>query len=116
MSRSISPAWTACRDAGNDEPVSIAAQNSQILELEELPPILPDTATATLGARIRARFAELHDERERLQVKLKTLAKTVPGLPLRLKDRLFQVFDIAVLWNKPGSQATVRAEIIETTL
>jgi hypothetical protein len=40
----------------------------------------------------------------------------VPDLPPRLKARLFQAFDIAVLWNKPGSQATVRAEITETTL
>jgi hypothetical protein len=38
----------------------------------------------------------------------------LPDLPPRLKARLFQVFDIAVLWNKPGSQATVRAEITET--
>ena len=112
-----------------------SAQNSQILELEELPANPADTATATLRARIRARFAELHEERERLEAQLKTLAKTVPvaadltlldrlplagdvlpDLPPRLKARLFQAFDIAVLWNKPGSQATVRAEITETTL
>ena len=37
-------------------------------------------------------------------------------LPPRLKARLFHVFDISVLWNKPGSQATVRAEITDTTL
>lgn len=39
-----------------------------------------------------------------------------PDLPPQLKARLFAAFDIAVLWNKPGSQATVRAEITETTL
>jgi hypothetical protein len=112
-----------------------SAQNSQILELEELPANPADTATAALRARIRARFAELHGERERLEAQLKTLAKTapvaadltlldclplagdvLPDLPPRLKARLFQVFDIAVLWNKPGGQATVRAEITETTL
>ncbi len=37
-------------------------------------------------------------------------------LPPRLKARPFQAFDIAVLWNKPGNQATVHAEITETTL
>ena len=112
-----------------------SAQNSQILELEELPANPADTATAALRARIRARFAELHEERERLEAQLKTLAKTLPvaadltlldrlplagdvlpDLPPWLKARLFQAFDIAVLWNKPGSQATVRAEITETTL
>jgi hypothetical protein len=112
-----------------------SAQNSQILELEELPANPADPTTAALRARIRARFAELHGERERLEAQLKTLAKTMPvaadltlldrlplagdvlpNLPPRLKARLFQVFDIAVLWNKPGSQATVRAEITETTL
>ena len=112
-----------------------SAQNSQILELEELPANPADTATAALRARIRARFAELHQERERLEAQLKTLAETapaaadmtlldrlplagdvLPALPPQLKARLFQAFDIAVLWNKPGSQATVRAEITETTL
>jgi hypothetical protein len=40
----------------------------------------------------------------------------LPALPPQLKARLFQAFVISVLWNKPGSQATVRAEITETTL
>jgi hypothetical protein len=111
------------------------AQNSQILELEELPANPADTATAAMRARIRARFAQLHEERERLESQLKTLAKAtpaaadttlldqrpltgdvLPALPPRLKARLFQAFDIAVLWNKPASQATVHAEITETTL
>ena len=111
------------------------AQNSQILELEELPATPADTATAALRARIRARFAQLHEERERLEAQLKTLAKAtpaaadttlldmlplagdvLPGLPPRLKARLFAAFDIAVLWNKPASQATVHAEITDTTL
>lgn len=38
-----------------------------------------------------------------------------PGSP-RLKARLCQVFDITVLWNKPGRRATVTAEITEATL
>jgi len=94
-----------------------------------------DPATQAYRARIRTRFAELHDERERLEAQLKALAKTTPAaadtslldqlplagdvlprLPPRLKARLFQVFDISVLWNKPAQQATVNAEITETTL
>jgi hypothetical protein len=111
------------------------AQNSKILELEELPADPDDPANQAYRARIRARFAELHDERERLETELKALAKTTPAaadtslldqLPLagdvlprlspRLKARLFQVFDVSVLWNKPAQQATVNAEITETTL
>lgn len=80
-------------------------------------------------------FAELHEERDLLETQLKALAKTTPApaetglldkLPLagdvlprlspRLKAKLFQAFDISILWNKPGSQATVHAEITETTL
>ena len=99
--------------------------------MEELPAIPADTATAAL----RARSAELHEERERLETQFKNLAKAaataadttlldqlplagdvLPALPPRLKARLFQAFDIAVLWNQPGSQATVHAEITETTL
>jgi hypothetical protein len=87
------------------------------------------------GARIRARFAELHEERERLEAQLKALAKTVPAaadtelldrLPLagdvlprltpRLRAKLFQALGITGLWSKPARQATVRAEITETTL
>src|SRR5260370_31855095 len=52
-----------------------SAQNSQILELEELPANPPDTPTAALRARIRPPFAQLHEERERLETQLKTLAK-----------------------------------------
>jgi site-specific DNA recombinase len=112
-----------------------AAQDSKIIELEELPANPGDPATQAYRARIRARFAELHDERERLETQLKTLAKTapaaadttlldqlplagdiLPGLPPRLKARLFAAFDLSVLWNKPGQQATVHAEITDTTL
>ena len=111
------------------------AQNAKILELEELPADPDDPAGQAYRARIRARFAELHEERERLEAQLKALAKTTPAaadtslldrLPLagdvlprlspRLKARLFQVFDITVLWNKPARQATVTAEITDATL
>jgi hypothetical protein len=112
-----------------------AAQNSQILELEDLPADPPDTAAAAMRARIRARFADLHHEREQLEAQLAALAKTapqaadpalldelpvlgdvLPGLPPALKARLLAAFDLQILWNKPGQQATVFAEITEATL
>ena len=40
----------------------------------------------------------------------------LPGLPDDLKTRLLDAFDIQVLWNKPGQQATVFAEITDATL
>ena len=40
----------------------------------------------------------------------------LPGLPDDLKVRLFEAFDLQILWNKPGQQATVFAEITEATL
>jgi hypothetical protein len=111
------------------------AQNAKILELEDLPANPGDPAGQAYRARIRARFAELHEERERLETQLNTPARTTPAaadtslldrLPLagnvlprlspRLKARLFQVFDIPVLWNKPARQATVTAEITDSTL
>ena len=111
------------------------AQNSQILELEDLPADPADTASAAMRARIRARFADLHHEREQIETQLATLAKTtpaaadpalldelplagdiLPGLPPALKARLFAAFDLEILWNKPAGQATVFAEITENTL
>ena len=40
----------------------------------------------------------------------------LPGLPPALKTRLFEAFDLQILWNKPGRQATVHAEITDATL
>ena len=111
------------------------AQNSCILELEQLPADPADTASAALRGRIRARFADLHAEREQLDAQLAALAAStpraadpalldelplagdiLPGLPPDLKARLLDAFDIQVLWSKPGRQATVFAEITEATL
>jgi hypothetical protein len=88
-----------------------------------------------MRARIRTRFAELHHEREHVEAQLKTLDKTAPAaadpalldrlplagdilpdLPPALKARLLAAFDVEVLWNKDGRQATVHAEITENTL
>ena len=111
------------------------AQNSQILELEDLAADPADTAAAAMRARIRARFADLHHEREHLETQLAALAKTtphaadpalldelpvlgdiLPTLPPALKARLFAAFDLEILWNKPGGQATVFIEITQNTL
>ena len=111
------------------------AQNSCILELEELSADPADSAAAAMRGRIRARFAELHSEREQIESQQAALAKTapqtvdptlldqlpmpgdiLPGLPPDLKAELFQAFDLQVLWNKAGRQATVFAEITDTTL
>jgi DNA invertase Pin-like site-specific DNA recombinase len=111
------------------------AQNSCILELEQLPADPADTASAALRARIRERFGDLHAEREQLSTQLTALAATtpracdpalldelplagdiLPGLPPALKARLLDAFDIQILWNKTGRQATVHAEITEATL
>ena len=88
-----------------------------------------------MRARIRARFADLHHEREQIETQLAALAKTTPAtanpalldelpvlgdilptLPPALKARLFAAFDLELLWNKPGGQATVFAEITENAL
>ena len=111
------------------------AQDSCILELEQLPADPADTAAAAMRARIRARFADLHREREQLETQLQSLAKTTPAaadpalldelpllgdilpdLPPALKARLLAAFGIEILWNKPGRQVTVFAEITENTL
>jgi hypothetical protein len=103
--------------------------------LDDLPADPDDPATQAYRARIRARFAELHEERELLETQLKALVKTIPAaadtalldrlplagdvlprLPPRLKAKLFAAFDLSILWNKPASQVTVRAEISDATL
>jgi len=111
------------------------AQKAQILSLEQLSPDPADTAAAAMRARITDRFAELHHEREQAQAQLDTLQAAtpkaadptllddlplagdiLPGLDPGLKARLFDAFDLQILWNKPGRQATVFAEITEATL
>jgi hypothetical protein len=90
---------------------------------------------ARLQARIRARFADLHHEREQIETQLANLARTtpvatdpalldelpllgdiLPDLPPALKARLLATFGIEILWNKPGQQVTVFAEITDSTL
>ena len=111
------------------------AQNAQILALEQLSADPGDTAAAAMRARITARFAELHADREQAEAQMSALTAAtpkaadptlleelplagdiLPGLPADLKARLFEAFDLQILWNKPGQQATVFAEITEATL
>ena len=40
----------------------------------------------------------------------------MPDLPPALKARLLAAFGIEILWNKPGHQVTVFAEITDSTL
>jgi site-specific DNA recombinase len=111
------------------------AQNSCILELEQLPADPADTASAALRTRIRARFTDLHTERAQLGTQLQALAQVtpkaadtslldevppagdiLPGLTPELKAALFDAFDLQILWDKTGAQATVHAEITDATL
>ena len=54
------------------------AQNAQILALEQLPADPADTAAAAMRARITARFAELHADREQAEAQLSALAAATP--------------------------------------
>jgi DNA-binding transcriptional MocR family regulator len=47
---------------------------------------------------------------------LPLLGDILPGLPPRLKAELFDAFDLHIWRNKPGGQATIRAELTEATL
>jgi len=88
-----------------------------------------------MRARITTRFAELHADREHAEARLAALAAVTPksvdpalleelplagdivlGLPADLRARLLDAFDLQVLWNKPGGQATVSAELTDATL
>jgi hypothetical protein len=84
------------------------AQNAQITALEEIPAEPGNPAAAAMRARIRDRFAELHDQRQHAETQLAALAAatpkaadpailnelpylddTLPDLPDHLKARLF---------------------------
>jgi hypothetical protein len=80
------PATDAAAVAGRDASAAAiktrlkqidTAQNSCILELEQLPADPADTAAAALRGRIRARFTDLHAEREQLDTQLAALV--LPG-------------------------------------
>ena len=108
-------------------------QTAQITALEDIDPDHP--AAPAMRARIRDRFAELHQQRTQAETRLAELAAATPraadpalldelpycqdildGLPPALKARLFAAIDLSILWNKTGSQVTVYATITDTTL
>ena len=105
------------------------AQNAQILALEQLPPT-PAARRRAMRARITARFAELTPTASRPRPSCRPgrrhpsrrhdpaggAAAAGDILPADLKTRLFDAFDLQILWNKPGQQATVFAEITEATI
>jgi hypothetical protein len=97
------------------------AQNAQITALEEIPDV---TAAAAMRARIRTRFAELHQQRTQAETELAQLTAVtprasdpalldelpylgdiLPDLPPALRARLFAAVDLTILWNKTGGQA-----------
>jgi hypothetical protein len=104
--------------------------------LKTYPPTRPTPRpTPPCASRTRARFADLHHKCEQIQTQLDALAETTPPrhrprpgrrtpclgsiLPAfltALKARLFAAFDLEILWNEPGDQATVYAEIREHPL
>jgi hypothetical protein len=138
------PATDAAATADRDEQAAAlqsrlrqveTAQNAQILALEQLPDDAGSGAAAAMRARITARFAELHAEREQAEAALGALAAVtpqaadttlleelplagdiLPALPPGLKARLFDAFDLQILWDKTGGQATVHVEITDATL
>ncbi len=68
------------------------AQNSQILDLEELPADPADTAAAAARARIRARFAELHAEREQIETQIGGLIKSTSPASSARRLRIEAIF------------------------
>jgi site-specific DNA recombinase len=110
-----------------------AAERGLITELEA-PADPADPATAAYRARIRARYAELYQERTTTEAELAALRATVPqgndptlldelptavGLladaPPRIKEALFAAFDIYALYSKDTNQVTIRAVLTEDT-
>jgi hypothetical protein len=65
--------------------------------------------TALTASRPRAADPAILDE-------IPYAGDILPALPPALKARLFAAFDLSILWNKTGNQATVHAEITDATL
>jgi hypothetical protein len=109
------------------------AERGLIKELESLG---DDTAPAAQAyrQRIRERFAELHEQRTRTQAQLQAAETApatgndpslldqlpvaddiLPGLPDRIKEALFNAFDIQVLYRDDTHQATIWVTITDAT-
>jgi len=110
------------------------AQKAKIVELEKAGDA-SDPATEAWRDRLRERFAELVAERKSYTDQLAALTAedngprqapelldTLPALPARLQDakpatraRLYQAFDLQLLYNKEMNQVTIYATITTST-
>jgi hypothetical protein len=109
-----------------------AQQAAQIRALEDVP---DGPAGKAMRARINERLTQLHAERTAAEARLADLTAEqpkaadpaildevpyagdiIPTLPPALKARLFAVSDLAILWNKDKTQATVSVTITDATL
>ena len=107
-------------------------QNAQITALEDIP---EGPAAKAMRARITERFTQLHAQRTKAEQELAALSDhqpdavdpaildeipyagdILPTLPLNLKARLLDIFDITILWDYNDRQATVTAVITDDTL
>jgi hypothetical protein len=110
-----------------------AAERGLITELEA-PADPADPATAAYRARIRARYAELYQERTKTEAErdalqaaapqgndptlldeLPTVASVMADAPPRIKEALLAAFDIYALYSKDTDQVTIRAVLTEDT-
>src|ERR1035441_7355544 len=110
-----------------------AAERGLISELEA-PADPGDPAAAAYRARIRARYAELYNERTRTEADLAALqatatpdndptlldelpfaASVLPGASDRIKQALLTAFDIHALYNNDDNQVTIWAPITSDT-
>ena len=80
-----------------------AAQTSQIPALEETPPDPANPAAPAMRARIRARFAELHLERDQVETQLQGPAATPAAADPALLDELPVLSDILPGLPRPQS-------------
>jgi hypothetical protein len=113
-----------------------ASENAQAREIEALAHVKDPHSRAVTAMRTRhlARFTELEDDRAQADAQLAALAKTTrdtgdPSLldrlpmlgdliteaPIRLQRRLYEAFDLQLLYNKHLHQVTIWATITPTT-
>jgi hypothetical protein len=110
-----------------------AAEHDLITELET-PADPGDPAAQAYRARIRARYAELYDQRTRTEAQLKGLQAAAPrdndlslldllpvvaGLfadaPARIREALLTAFDIQALYRSDMHQVTIWATLTDDT-
>ncbi len=128
-------AWTARRRDGKGGTLTDALPEGLRLRIVADYDADPaDPAAQAYRARIRARYAEMYDERTKTETKLTAvetaaqpdndpaLLDTLPiaaavlvGAPDRIKEALLAAFDIQALYNKDMDQVTIWATLTEDT-